>query len=90
MKAFMHPSTVSLGDLRTNCAHCVHYGEYLRRYPFDKRVGGLLIKPIAVLREKRVLIKASLAALGRVGWRRLKLIGNVIISRESFAAVLHL
>lgn len=46
-KAFMHPSTVSQGV-------CVHYTKYLQRYPFDKE-WDLLIKPIAVLREKREL-----------------------------------
>lgn len=40
-------------------------------------------------REARVN-KASQAALGRVGRWWLKLIGNVIISGKSFAAVLHL
>lgn len=70
------------------CTHCVRCEEYLQRYPFDKR-GVLLIKLIAVLREKHVS-KASLAALGRVGRRWLKLICNVIIGRKSFTAVLHL
>lgn len=71
------------------CTYCVHREEYLQRYPFDKE-WGLLIKLKAVLRERNVLAKASLVALGRVGRRWLKLIGNVIISRKSFAAVLHL
>lgn len=69
---------------------------FLQRYPFDKERGSL-IKPIAVLREREACVfvcvcvnKASLAALGRVGRRRLKLIGNVIVGRKSFAAVLHL
>lgn len=68
------------------CTLCSLWGAFAR-YPFDKE-WDLLIKPC--WEREACVNKASLAALGCVGRRRLKLIGNVIISRESFTAVLHL
>lgn len=67
---------------------------------FDQEKEGdiLFFAHQAVLRENRERggnVEAKTEEKGevasrRVGRRRLKLIGNVIVSRESFAAVLHL
>lgn len=87
----MHPSTVSKGV----CALPVHatiaamfiMEEYCENILLIK--GGICSSSRAE-REKQVFTRPGLAALRCVGGRRLKLIGNVIISRESFTAILHL
>lgn len=81
-KAFMHPSTVTQEV-------CVHYTKYLQRYPFDKEWDFAHQANSRAEREAWVS-RASLEALGRVCRWWLKLVGNVIVSRKSFTAVLHL
>lgn len=88
-ESFHAPKHCHSRNLRTSCAHAVFVAKSICKDIRLIKRGVLLIKLIAVLREKHVS-KASLAALGRVGRRRLKLICNVIIGRKSFTAVLHL
>lgn len=84
----MHPSTVSRGV----CALAVHTVFIMESICDDIHLikSGFAHQANSRARREASVNKASLVALWRVGRWRLKLIGNVIISGESFTAVLHL
>lgn len=83
----MHRSAVSKG-VGALTVHAVFIMERICEDILLIKSGGFAHQ--ANSRAEREAYVNSLAALGRVGRRRLKLISNVIISRKSFTTVLHL
>lgn len=81
-KAFMHPSPAR----KRVCARYSHQGAPVWRFPFHTGQ-HMIIKPCC---EREAGHEVAVATLRCVGRWRLELIGNVIISREGLAAVLHL